>query len=298
MKELFLTAAQSGTDETNAVENVLSEAVKESSRVGDFLSEIGDHIMSAVPTILIALLVFIVGFIITRILLRIFTKCMDRSNADGTAASFLRSLLKILLLTIDLIITLSVLKIPMTSIIAVLSAAGLAVGLALQNSLSNLAGGFIILFSKPFKAGDYIETNSSSGNVESISILYTKIITVDNKTVYIPNGKVADSLIINYSEQDCRRVDFEFGISYSEDFEKAKEIIFSVADEYELVLNEPETLVRLGKQESSSLQIITNVWTKTENYWTVKYDMMEMVTKAFQEKGISIPYNQLDVHIN
>lgn len=298
MKELFLTVAQSGTDETNAVENVLSEAVKESSRVGDFLSEIGDHIMSAVPTILIALLVFIVGFVITRILLRIFTKCMDRSNADGTAASFLRSLLKILLLTINLIITLSVLKIPMTSIIAVLSAAGLAVGLALQNSLSNLAGGFIILFSKPFKAGDYIETNSSSGNVESISILYTKIITVDNKTVYIPNGKVADSLIINYSEQDCRRVDFEFGISYSEDFEKAKEIIFSVADEYELVLNEPETLVRLGKQESSSLQIITNVWTKTENYWTVKYDMMEMVTKAFQEKGISIPYNQLDVHIN
>lgn len=298
MKKLFLTVAQSGTDETNAVENVLSEAVKESSRVGDFLSEIGDHIMSAVPTILIALLVFIVGFVITRILLRIFTKCMDRSNADGTAASFLRSLLKILLLTINLIITLSVLKIPMTSIIAVLSAAGLAVGLALQNSLSNLAGGFIILFSKPFKAGDYIETNSSSGNVESISILYTKIITVDNKTVYIPNGKVADSLIINYSEQDCRRVDFEFGISYSEDFEKAKEIIFSVADEYELVLNEPETLVRLGKQESSSLQIITNVWTKTENYWTVKYDMMEMVTKAFQEKGISIPYNQLDVHIN
>lgn len=298
MKELFLTVAQSGTDETNAVENVLSEAVKESSRVGDFLSEIGDHIMSAVPTILIALLVFIVGFVITRILLRIFTKCMDRSNADGTAASFLRSLLKILLLTINLIITLSVLKIPMTSIIAVLSAAGLAVGLALQNSLSNLAGGFIILFSKPFKAGDYIETNSSSGNVESISILYTKIITVDNKTVYIPNGKVADSLIINYSEQDCRRVDFEFGISYSEDFEKAKEIILSVADEYELVLNEPETLVRLGKQEASSLQIITNVWTKTENYWTVKYDMMEMVTKAFQEKGISIPYNQLDVHIN
>lgn len=298
MKELFLTVAQSGTDETNAVENVLSEAVKESSRVGDFLSEIGDHIMSAVPTILIALLVFIVGFVITRILLRIFTKCMDRSNADGTAASFLRSLLKILLLTINLIITLSVLKIPMTSIIAVLSATGLAVGLALQNSLSNLAGGFIILFSKPFKAGDYIETNSSSGNVESISILYTKIITVDNKTVYIPNGKVADSLIINYSEQDCRRVDFEFGISYSEDFEKAKEIILSVADEYELVLNEPETLVRLGKQESSSLQIITNVWTKTENYWTVKYDMMEMVTKAFQEKGISIPYNQLDVHIN
>ena len=186
----------------------------------------------------------------------------------------------------------------MTSIIAVLSAAGLAVGLALKTRLSNLDGGFIILFSKPFKAGDYIETNSSSGNVESISILYTKIITVDNKTVYIPNGKVADSLIINYSEQDCRRVDFEFGISYSEDFEKAKEIILSVADEYELVLNEPETLVRLGKQEASSLQIITNVWTKTENYWTVKYDMMEMVTKAFQEKGISIPYNQLDVHIN
>ena len=222
---------------------------------------------------------------------------MEKTNTDHTAISFLRSLVKILLYTIVFIITLSILNIPMTSIIAVISAAGLAVGLALQNSLSNLAGGFIILFSKPFKSGDYVETNSVSGVVESISILYTKILTNDNKTIYIPNGKVSDSQIINYSEQPVRRVDLEFGISYSDDVEKAKSVIMDLAKSYDLVLKEPEPFVRLGVQAEDSLQIVVRLWTETENYWQVKFDFTEMVNKAFSENGITIPFRQLDVHI-
>ena len=224
---------------------------------------------------------------------------MGRTSADMAATSFLRSLLKILLYIINIIITLSILNIPMTSIIAVLSAAGLAVGLALQNSLSNLAGGFIILFSKPFKAGDFVETNSASGTVQSISILYTKILTLDNKTVYIPNGKVADSQITNYSEQDKRRVDMEFGISYSDDVERAKDIILKLAAKHELILNEPEPpFVRLGNQAEDSLQIIVRVWTAAENYWQVKFDFIEMVNNAFNDNNITIPFRQLDVHIS
>ena len=187
----------------------------------------------------------------------------------------------------------------MTSIIAVLSAAGLAVGLALQNSLSNLAGGFIILFSKPFKAGDFVETNSASGTVESISILYTKILTDDNKTIYIPNGNVADSQIINYSEQNKRRVDMEFSISYSDDINRAKELILDLAQKHDLILNEPDPpFVRLGVQAEDSLQIIVRVWTATENYSKVKFDFVEMVNKAFNENNITIPFRQLDIHIS
>ena len=160
-----------------------------------------------------------------------------------------------------------------------------------------MAGGFIILFSKPFKSGDYVETNSVSGVVESISILYTKILTNDNKTIYIPNGKVSDSQIINYSEQPVRRVDLEFGISYSDDVEKAKSVIMDLAKSYDLVLKEPEPFVRLGVQAEDSLQIVVRLWTETENYWQVKFDFTEMVNKAFSENGITIPFRQLDVHI-
>ncbi len=217
---------------------------------------------------------------------------------DSAAEGFLSSIVKILLYIITLIISLSILNIPMTSLIAILSAAGLAVGLALQNSLSNLAGGFIILFSKPFKAGDYVETNSASGVVESVSILYTKIVTIDNKTVYIPNGNVANSLITNYSEKDKRRVDLEFGISYSDDLELAKSLILKIAEEHKLVLDQPEPpFVRLGTQAEDSLQITVRLWTATENYWQVKFDMTELVNETFTENNITIPFRQLDVHI-
>lgn len=251
------------------------------------------------PSLGTAALTFLIGILITKSILRIFKKCLNKANIDAAAIGFISSILKVLLYIITVIIALSILNIPMTSIIAVLSAAGLAIGLALQNSLSNLAGGFIILFSKPFKSGDFVETNSASGTVESISILYTKILTTDNKTIYIPNGKVADSQIINYSEQNKRRVDFEFGISYSDDLERAKKIITELAQKHELILKEPEPpFVRLGVQAEDSLQIVARVWTATENYWQVKFDFTEMVNQAFNEHNITIPFRQLDVHIH
>lgn len=288
---------------TDSIEAIISSAINSSAEETDklqiILSALGNKFKDSLPSIVLAAVIFILGVIITRIILRLFSKFMGKTSADVAATSFLRSLLKILLYIINIIITLSILNIPMTSIIAVLSAAGLAVGLALQNSLSNLAGGFIILFSKPFKAGDFVETNSASGTVQSISILYTKILTLDNKTVYIPNGKVADSQITNYSEQDKRRVDMEFGISYSDDVERAKDIILKLAAKHELILNEPELpFVRLGNQAEDSLQIIVRVWTATENYWQVKFDFIEMVNNAFNDNNITIPFRQLDVHIS
>jgi small conductance mechanosensitive channel len=289
------------TESTNVIEDLLANASmstqEEKDRLGEILSSIGNTIKNSIPSLLFALFIFAAGILISKGILKLFTRFMEKTNTDHTAISFLRSLIKILLYTIVFIITLSILNIPMTSIIAVISAAGLAVGLALQNSLSNLAGGFIILFSKPFKSGDFVETNDVSGTVESISILYTKILTSDNKTIYIPNGKVSESQIINYSEQPIRRVDLEFGISYSDDVEKAKSLIMDLAAAHSLVLKDPEPFARLGVQAEDSLQIIVRLWTETENYWQVKFDFTEMVNNAFAENHITIPFRQLDVHI-
>lgn len=300
----FIQSAISGETETgptNAVEGIIADAVnttaEETGRLGRILSGITEKIKASLPSLIFALIIFIIGIIISKLILKIFTKCIKRTNVDNAAVSFLRSLLKALLYTIDFIITLSLLNIPMTSIIAVISAAGLAIGLALQNSLANLAGGFIILFSKPFRSGDFVETNSASGTVESIGILYTKILTKDNKTIYIPNGKISDSMITNYSEQATRRIDFEFGISYTDDIEKAKEIILDVAEKHPLILSTPEPFARLGIQAEDSLQITVWIWAETQNYWQVKFDFTELVNKAFIDNDITIPFRQLDVHI-
>ena len=288
---------------TESFQEILSSAinspVKETDKLEIIISAVGNKAKDMLPSLGTAALTFLIGILITKSILRIFKKCLNKANIDAAAIGFISSILKVLLYIITIIIALSILNIPMTSIIAVLSAAGLAIGLALQNSLSNLAGGFIILFSKPFKSGDFVETNSASGTVESISILYTKILTTDNKTIYIHNGKVADSQIINYSEQNKRRVDFEFGISYSDDLERAKKIITELAQKHELILKEPEPpFVRLGVQAEDSLQIVARVWTATENYWQVKFDFTEMVNQAFNEHNITIPFRQLDVHIH
>lgn len=296
-----VNGSQTAAETEKSAEGIIAEAVsttaEETSRLGKMLSGILDKIRESIPSLIFAAIIFIIGLAISKIILRIFTKCLERANVDNAAISFLRSLLKVLLYLIDFIITLSILNIPMTSIIAVVSAAGLAIGLALQNSLSNLAGGFIILFTKPFKSGDFVETNTASGTVESIGILYTKILTNDNKTVYIPNGKVPDSLIVNFSEQPTRRVDLEFGISYSDDLEKAKQLIVGIAEKYPLVLKDPEPFARLGAQAENSLQINVFLWTETDNYWQVKYDFTELVNQSFAENGITVPFRQLDVHI-
>lgn len=280
------------------ISNTINSSADESDKISIILSAIGKKFVDMLPSIGFAVFVFVFGVIISKLIMHILKKFMHKANVDSAAEGFLLSIVKILLYIITLIISLSILNIPMTSLIAVLSAAGLAVGLALQNSLSNLAGGFIILFSKPFKAGDYVETNSASGTVESVSILYTKILTNDNKTIYIPNGSIANSQLTNYSEKDKRRVDLEFGISYSDDLEQAKSIIRDIADKHKLVLDNPEPpFVRLGSQAEDSLQITVRLWTETENYWQVKFDMTELVNQAFAENNITIPFRQLDVHI-
>ncbi|MEG0614174.1 MAG: mechanosensitive ion channel [Oscillospiraceae bacterium] len=257
-----------------------------------------DKIAAFLPTLLFSIAIFFIGIIVSKIILKILEKGLEKSKIDKTAHGFIKSLTKIVLYTLVIVIALSSVGVQMASIIAVIGAAGLAVGLALQNSLANLAGGFIILFSKPFKVGDFIETNGVTGTVETITILSTKLLTADNKAVYIPNGQVSGGKVINFTEQECRRLDLSFGISYETDFEKAKSVIAKILLNNNFALSEPPPLVRVSEHCDSCVKIAVQVWVKSENYWNLNYDLMEQVKTEFDLNKIVMPFKQLDVHLD
>lgn len=276
---------------------ITKEVNADVEKAATFFDNLLDRIKSALPTLIFAVIVFIIGIVAVKIITKIISRFMKKSTVDNAAVAFLVSFIRVILYTIVIVSALTLVGVPMSSIIALIGAAGLAVSLALQNYLSNLAGGFIILFSKPFKSGDMIEIDSTTGQIKSINILYTKMLTSDNKTVLIPNGKVADAKIINYSEMPTRRLDMTFDISYSNDFEKAKEIIQGITDRNKLVHKDPEPLIRLGAHKESALEIVVKLWVANDKYYELFYDMSEAVKREFDKHGIEIPYNQLDVHI-
>ncbi len=286
--------------ETTTVESVIpdlqspQEVIEQTT---DFLSTALGFIKSALPTIIFAIVVFLLGTILVKIICKIIGRGMNRSNIDDTATGFLKSLISIILYTLLIVIVLSILGVPMTSIVTVIGAAGLAIGLALQNSLSNVAGGFIILFAKPFKAGDFIETSDAAGTVESVNILYTTIVTPDNKTVYLPNGIVSNAKIINFNEKGTRRLDLEFSISYDEAFDRAKKIIANEIAMQSCVKNDPVPEIVMGRHDSSAITIFVRMWVNAEDYWAVHFSMLENVKRAFDREQISIPFPQLDVHL-
>ncbi len=257
-----------------------------------------DKILGFMPTLLFAFIIFVLGIFATKIILKILSRGLRKSKLDVTAHGFLKSLVRIVLYTLVIVISLTILKVPMTSIVAVIGAAGLAVGLALQNSLSNLAGGFIILFSKPFSVGDFIESNGVSGAVESISILYTRLLTPDNKVVYIPNGQVSGSKIVNYTQEKMRRLDLNFEIAYTSDYNEAIRVLKDVIANNSLALTEPEPFVRVGEQSAKNIVITMRVWVESENYMNLNHDLLEQVKTAFDENNIAVPYNQIDVHLD
>lgn len=261
------------------------------------LEKLLNGIIGFLPTLLFATVIYIAGAFINKVILKLFAKGTEKSRMDKTVRKFLESVIKIIVTAVVLITVLTILGIPMTSIITVLGTAGVAVGLALKDSLSNVAGGVILLLSRTVKVGDYIETGGYSGTVDEVSILFTKLSTPDNKDIFIPNGIMSTSAITNYSSEDMRRVDMVFSVSYGSDHRKAVSAVNEVIEKHPLILKEQPVFVRLGELSSSSLDIKARVWTKSGDYWTVYFDLIEQVKDKFDEAGIVIPYNQLDVHI-
>ncbi len=217
---------------------------------------------------------------------------------DSSLRSFAVSFVSVVLYAILFVTALMILGVPATSFIAVLTTCAAAIGLALQGSLSNFAGGIMILLFKPFKVGDFIEAAGETGVVSEISVVYTELLTLDNKRITIPNGTLTNSVIENYSSEDLRRVDLTFNTAYDCDIEKVKEIISKVIEAHPMALKNPEPFVRLSAHNESALTYTARIWCKNADYWDVNFDILENVKKAFDENGIKIPYNQIDVHID
>ena len=221
----------------------------------------------------------------------------EKRNFDTSLKGFLRSFIDIILKALLIITILSTLGVEMTSFIAILGAAGFAIGMALSGTLSNFAGGVIILILKPFRVGDVIEAQGYLGNVKEIQIFNTTLNTFDNKRIIIPNGALATGNLTNYSIEETRRVDWTFGISYGDSFDKAKEIIFDLLSKNEKVLRNPEIFIALQSLGDSAVNIVVRAWCNTPDYWDIYFRLNEEVYKSFSEQGISIPYPQMDIHI-
>ena len=247
--------------------------------------------------IIIALLILLISFrIINRIARRIENKGNDK-KADKTIMKTLAYVFKLGLKIVIAICLVGYLGIDTSGLTALVASLGVCVGLAVNGALSNLAGGVLIILTRPFKIDDYIEAQGHAGTVVDIHITNTKLLTPDNKVIYLPNGALANGDIVNYSEKDTRRVDFLFSIGYGDDFEKAKQIIRNICTSHELVLKDVEPFIKVKEHGASSINIVTRVWTKNSDYWTVFFDITEQVKTAFDKEGIEIPFNQLDVHI-
>jgi small conductance mechanosensitive channel len=250
------------------------------------------------PKVLGAIVVWIIGSWIIKGLTRAFVKMLDKNKTDSTLKPFLKSIIGALLKTLLVISVLGMLGIEMTSFIAILGAAGLAVGLALSGALQNFAGGVMILIFKPFKVGDFIDAQGHMGIVNEIQIFNTVLKTPDNKTIIIPNGGLSTSSMTNFSTEPKRRVDWTFGIGYGDDAEKAKNILKALCEEDSRVLADPEVFVALTELADSSVNFVVRAWVNAPDYWGVYFDLNEKVYNTFAKEGLNIPFPQMDVHVH
>ncbi|UCE30615.1 MAG: mechanosensitive ion channel [Burkholderiales bacterium] len=244
-----------------------------------------------------ALLILVVGRWVAQWLAGLSRRLMERAGTDATLVGFARNLIYFALLTFVVIAAIGQLGVQTTSFIAVLGAAGFAVGLALQGSLANFAAGVLMIVFRPFKAGDYVEVAGTAGTVESIQVFTTQLKTPDNKTIIIPNGQITSGTIVNYSAKDTRRVDMTFGIGYGDDIDKAKGVIRDVLGADPRVLPEPAPVIAVVALADSSVNIVARPWVKSSDYWGVLTDTHENIKKQFDAQGISIPFPQRDVHL-
>ena len=245
-----------------------------------------------------AIAIFIIGKWIAKKIANFIGSLLDRGGVDVTLKAFIMSIVNILLLIVVILAAVKNLGIDTTSFIAILGAAGLAIGLALQGTLGNIGSGVILILFRPFEVGDTITAGGETGTVESISLFNTALLTPDNKVILIPNSTVAGGSITNFSKKETRRVDFVFGIGYDDDLKLAKSTLQQIINADTRILKDPASFIGVGELADSSVNFTVRVWVKSEDYWGVHFDTLEKVKLTFDEKGISIPYPQMDVHLD
>ena len=255
-------------------------------------------IISKLPVIVAAVVILVVGFIISNLIGKLVVKAMQAKGVDPSVHSFIRTCITLLIKFAVLLSALSTIGVNVTSFLTAIGAAGITAGLGLQASVSQLASGIQILINHPFKSGDFVDLGSVSGKVQEIKLMYTVLITADNKKVIVPNSTITTSNIINFNGENRRRLDLVYSVAYDQDIDEAKKAIFDVVRGNQLILTDPEPLIAVKEHAASSINIACLIWCKSDDYWDVFYFMQEQVKLAFDKKGISIPYNQIDVHIS
>ncbi|EHO81252.1 mechanosensitive ion channel family protein [Fusobacterium ulcerans] len=270
------------------------------SNIENLMKKWGEDLIRVLPGTILRIIWIIFLIIIMKhvvnIIIQALKLLMEKSHVDELLSSFILSLTKTIIYIGFFFLVIGGLGVKATSLITLLGTAGLAVGLALQGSLSNLAGGVLILFFKPFLKGEYIKSNSGEGTVESIRILYTILTTLDNSRIIIPNSQLANAAIINISRNDERRVDLTVSVAYGTQEEKIKKILTEIAEENSNILHDKGYTIRMNKHNSSSLDYVYRVWTKKENYWEVYFSLTEKVAKYFERERIEIPYQKIDIY--
>ena len=263
-----------------------------------FVTKMIDLGISVGSKILLAIVVFLVGRWIVRRLNKLLAKILEKRHVEASLSTFVKSLVNITITLLLIIVVIGVLGIETSSFIALFASAGVAIGMALSGTLQNFAGGVMILLFKPFKVGDTIEAQGQSGTVREIQIFNTILATPDNKIIIIPNGGLSTGLMKNYSREATRRVDWEFGIAYGDDYTKAKAVIARLLDADGRVLKDPAYFIALTSLGESSVNIVVRAWVNAGDYWGVYFDMNEKVYKTFAEENLNIPFPQLDVHLH
>lgn len=273
------------------MEDVTSEAGKYTELLIDLALKYG-------PNILLAIITLIIGLWLIGVFTKAVGRALDRKSIDPSLAPFLKSLIATILKVLLFISVIGMVGVEATSFVAIIGAAGLAVGLALQGTLQNFAGGVIILFIKPFKVGDYVEVGGHSGTVNAIKIFNTFLKTPDNKVIIIPNGQVANSSMTNYSSEPRRRVDWTFGVGYGDSTEKTRETLMELIKADSRILQDPEPFIAVSALADSSVNFVVRVWVEAADYWGVFFEMNEKVYNKFNEVGLNIPFPQMDVHLH
>lgn len=265
----------------------------------NFLDTLPEKALDLVVRILLAILFFVIGVQLIKVIRKVIVKSMKRANAEIGAVQFVDSFLKIAMYVILVLMLAASFGVDAASIVAVLGSAGVAVGLALQGSLSNLAGGVLILVLKPFKVGDYIieGVSNKEGEVAEIQIFYTKLITPDNKVIVLPNGNLANNTLVNVTAANCRRLDIAVGISYDSDIKQAKEVLEEVLEKDPKAMKDKEMLVVVDELADSSIKLLLRCWFMNEDYWEGKWRITEECKYALDRAGIEIPFSQMDVHV-
>ena len=291
------TSVQASAVESSVPTDPIIAAEQNMSTIQKWFDNAYHWFLNYLPNLISAVLILIIGWWVTKMICKLLTKAMQKSKADPTVASFLHSVLNMTLKVIVVICVLSTVGFNVTTIITTIGAAAVTIGLALKDSLANVASGTLIILNKKFKIGDYLETEGLKGKVKKIDMMYTTLCTYDNKEVMIPNSRLTSNNIVNYFVQEERRIDLIVPISYTEDIDKARDVIMTLIRHHDMVIQEKRNRVAVSNFGESSVDLSVWIWCHSSDYWLLLEDMMESIKKSFDANNISIPFNQLDIHL-